>query len=174
MSTEAPRGAPPRKPGTSGWVIALLIVGGCLLFFCFLGGAGIFAFSRSDSGKKIFEAIGEGKEAYESGKTAPGAEAVRAAGCKEALVLDTGKVLGIMRKFVDAGEEVGSSKIVLCQGSFMDELPSCDEVAAAYVTSFGAAAPEPFVVTVQRQASKKDNCERVYSASGEPLGPLKR
>ncbi len=161
---------PPPKKGMNGWALALLITGGFVLFFCALGGAGLFAFTRSGTGKKLVEAFSEGKKAYEDGRVAPGAAEIRAAGCHEALVLDTGKVLGIMRKFVDAGHEDGRSKVIVCQGRFTDDMPSCRHVAAAYLTAFpGGAAPEPFVVTVQKTGDSRSKCEEIYSETGEPI-----
>ena len=166
-----PPAAPKKK--MSGCAIALIIVGGIFVVLVIAAGIGLAVFLRSDTGRKVFDVVDKTGKAVSKGINAPGTKEVRAAGCPQAIVLDMADMAGIVDDFIDAGAGrtgIPDELMVLCQGNFGDKLPSCDEVAKAYVGAVGMA-DKPFTVSVRRQGNNHALCEVKYSMSGENQGP---
>lgn len=167
---------PPAAPApkkTSGCVVALLVVLGLALVLCLGGGVALWVAARSDTGKQVMDAIDKGVKLAEKGVNAPGAAEVRAAGCPQAVVLDTKEMVGLVAGFIDGGlkaDELGGA-MVLCQGPFGAELPECDALAPVYAKA--ASPAEPFVVEVKKQGQSKASCQRRYRPDGTFLEDVK-
>lgn len=171
--TPSPLSPPPaaKKPSgcSSGCLIALLVVGGVVMIIGLVGVFALWRAASSEEGQKVMKAIGKGAQLAARGINGPGAQEVRDLGCPEAFVLDMNEMMDLVELFTDGGlKDVGTSVMVMCQGSF-GQLPSCDEVAKAYLTAKGRP-PGDFVVMVKTKNQKKEQCTRRYSETGEDLG----
>src|SRR3954453_14536718 len=96
----APAAAPKKM---SGCLIALMVFGALLSVSCLVGGFVVWRATQSDTGKKVFAAMGKGMEIAAKGMNAPGAAELREAGCPQAMVMDPGDVVEIVGEFFDAG-----------------------------------------------------------------------
>lgn len=153
--------------------MALLVAGGLALLVGVLGVVLVFRAAASEDGQKVMKAIGKGANLAAKGINAPGTQEVREAGCPEAFVLDMADMLELIEIFSDGGtKDVGVGVMVTCQGSF-GTLPSCDEVAKAYLSAKDIPRGN-FVVMVKTKNQKKEQCAQRYSETGEDLGPFKK
>ncbi|MEZ4222053.1 MAG: hypothetical protein R3B13_14055 [Polyangiaceae bacterium] len=93
---------------------------------------------------------------------ARGTAALRAEGCDDACVVDGDEMLADEEK--SAKTDAGVGILVLCepQGA---RVPTCDRVAAVYVSALGGAAPKEFTVSVTMASSTK-GCDASYTARG--------
>jgi hypothetical protein len=170
-----PVAAPPPKKSSNGCVIAVVVVGALAV----LGGlviAGItYYVASSDEGKKIVSAVVDGAQMIQEAQSAPGTAELRKLGCSEAMVMDMERLANIVDQFDDGGLPTGQvSVMVTCQvGVFGGKGPSCDEVAATYLTA--APAPsKPFAVTVAQQPGSQFACSHLYAPDGTSLADLKQ
>ena len=163
---------PPPKKGTSGWVIALGIVGGVVFLGIVVVVVAVVAFMRSDIGQTTIKVVGASKHLIEKGTAAPGAANVRAMGCDQALVWTMADFQEMMDAF-DASVGAGRSPddvMVMCQVQGMHPPPKCDDVAATYVTAVGGSANGEITVIVQQQGNNHPICQDRYDSSGSYLG----
>lgn len=156
-----------------GCLIALLVVGGLFALVFVVSGVVLWRASQTEQGQKIFKAIGKGASLASKGLNAPGAQEARDLGCPEAFVLDMKDMFELIEIFdADGGLEKlkdgsGPQVMLMCQG--YGELPTCDELAAAYVKVPDRTRGE-FAVLVQAKTTKVRQCSRKYSDAGEDLG----
>lgn len=150
--------------------IVLVALGGAALLVC-AGGA--YWLAQNETVRAGFDAIVASRDA-------PGAEDLRAAGCDEAMVMDSAIFLDMAEGLAEMfGEEsVGSeareemegipSSFVVCTFSGTAQL-GCEDVARIYREATGPV--EPFVAQVSR-AGHREVCQEVFGADGGSLGDL--
>lgn len=155
-----PAGAQQQK-GPSGCLIAVIVAGALGALLCIAGAVLVGAAAQSPEGRRAVSMMSKGVSAAAKAMSAPGAKEVRAAGCPEAMVMDTNELAGFFGELFDGGvgPKRALSALVLCQGSF--GLPTCDDVAAAYRAAPGVKAG-PFTVVVKRKGSQENECEHDY------------
>src|SRR5690606_5637210 len=100
-------------------------------------------------------------------RSAPGTAAMRKAGCKEAMAIDTARMVDLTKRFQDAGptDSLEVSVMLICQVGVLEDAPGCDTVMAAYRIE----APRPagdVAVMVQKQAQSEGVCSVRYDADG--------
>ena len=178
MTEPLPPTSPTAPKSRSGCLLALYIVLGIGAVLVVVTGIAIFLFARSERGQKLISGISEGISLVREASQAPGTDALRAAGCTQAMVMPTAKMIELVSEIApQAREEVpelpGDGTLVLCQPASMDTGPDCAEVARIYA---GAApnAPEQFAVMVQAQRGGKTKCQGSYARDGSFLGPLEQ
>ncbi len=160
---------PPKKKGMSGCLLAFLVVFG--VFIVGGGIAGFFIYRTFVGPFKEMMAV------VQEGQNAPGTDALRAAGCKQASAMDSEKLFKVVSEFADKfGAKSGQLKppdaptTVLCTLEPSKEL-TCDQVAEKYVSA--AAPKDKFSVMVQEHGSGSQHnskCSYLYDASGTRLG----
>lgn len=150
--------------------IVLVALGGAAVLVC-AGGAYWLAQN---------ETVRAGFDALVAARDAPGAEELRAAGCDEAMVMDSAVFLdmadGLAKIF--GGETVTTdvrevmdgipATFVVCTFSGTAQL-GCDDVGRVFRDATGPV--EPFVAQVSR-ANTREVCQEVFGADGESLGDL--
>ncbi len=173
---------PPSSPAPksrSGCLLALYIALGLGAVMIVMTGIGIWLFLRSETGQKLVDVASDGIALVREATQAPGTEALRAAGCSQAMVIPTSKVLKLVGEFApDARRELPESfadgTLVMCQLNTRDgEGPDCAEVARVYARA-APQAPERFGVMVQNQRQGQAKCQGSYARDGSFLGSLER
>lgn len=162
---------PPKKKGMStGCIIAIVMV---LVFFGSIAGIVlyfVYAVSQNKDVQNIMGAIGDAAKLAAEAQNAPGTKELRAAGCQEAMALDTEKMKKLISSFVDAGPgaapempgELDTEKMVVCKASPIGSTPKCDDLAKTYA---GAAHLKgQFMLSVQQ--NNATTCTGIYSSSG--------
>jgi hypothetical protein len=164
-------GGPPRKK-TSTLTIVLAILGGGLLLFFVAVGVAIYALVSSPKGRAIVGVMGEAVKISARAQKAPGTAELRAMGCKQAMVMDIDD-LGKMMAPLDAAppprQEALFGEMVVCSAGPFHTPPSCENVAATYVSAVGPRQ-KSFVVSVQRTG--KRDCTILYDSSGQKVRSL--
>lgn len=159
---------PPPKKGMSGCLIAVMVLAGLVVVGVIVVAIGAWQVMSSPEGKKIARVIGEGSKMAEEARTAPGTKELRAAGCREAMVFDPARMGDLMREFTDGGPPKGDPtkepRLVVCQVGALGSAPTCDKLAATYVSA--AQPTTPFHITVQVQGGSKPKCAQVYTQAG--------
>lgn len=164
---------PPKKKGMStGCIVAIVAV---LVFFGSIGGIVFYVVYRVSQDKdvqNVMGAIGDVAALAAEAQSAPGTAELRAAGCQEALALDTEKMMKLMGKFVDAGpaptpKDIDFEKMVVCKAFPFGTPPRCDDLAKTYAAA--AHGRGQFMLSVQQ--NNKSSCGAVYSASGVNVAP---
>ena len=167
---------PPKQ--RSGCLLALYIMLGIGATLLVVTGIGIFLFARSEQGQKLIKVASEGISLARDAAQAPGTNELRAAGCSQAMVMPTARMIELLGEISpDARKELPETfnvgTLVLCQlDSSGDTGPDCDQVARIYADA-APNAPERFGVMVQpRQGQAK--CEGSYGRDGTFLGSLEK
>jgi hypothetical protein len=179
-STPEPIGPAARKP-RSGCLIALYAAFGVGALLLLVGAIATWIFLRSEQGQKVLEVAKESVAFAEEAMQAPGTEELRAAGCAQAMVMSSARMLELMGELVpelrEGGADAGSladATVVLCQlGMLEGKGPDCAEVARLYAASV-PDAPERVAVIVQGQGRSKAECQGFHARDGSFLGPLGR
>jgi len=176
MSNEAP--PPPQTPkGRSGCLIALYIVLGIGTLLVITAGIGTWLFLRSERGQKLIEVATNGIDLARKASQAPGTDALRKAGCSQAMVIPTSQVLKLVGEFgPDVSREMPESlrdgTLVMCQLATKDDAgPDCAAVARIYAAA-APQSPERFGVIVQNQRGRQAKCQGSYARDGSFLGSL--
>lgn len=163
---------------------------GCLLALYALFGLGAlvivglvvagYFFYRSPEGQRLVSAVRESAEWAAEASKAPGTDALRAAGCSEAMVSTRERLVEMLSSLMpDGGAEefaqapglAGDELVVACQlGFFARDAPACDVIARAYGEGVEAPPARYFVVVVQ---GSTEHCSGTYSPGGELLDPLR-
>lgn len=161
----APR--PAAKKTSSGCLIALLIIGGLGLVVCLVGGIVMWRASQNPDFQKVMGAVGKGAKLMMKGTKAPGTEALRAAGCEQAIVLSLDEMMQLLSEFVDAGAPAGalSGMAVVCQVRTSVGAPTCAELAKVYATA--AKPAEPFSLSVRSSGDSEPSCDENFGPDGE-------
>ena len=140
---------------------------------------GIFVFVRSERGQKLIGAASEGFKLLAEARRAPGTDAMRAAGCSEAMVIPAAKMAELVGQIapeakVEISQELKDGTLVMCQVTNSDSVgPDCAEVARIYGKA-APQAPERFGVMVQEQRGGRSRCEGSYSKDGTLIEDLER
>jgi hypothetical protein len=163
----------------SGCLLAFYIAAGLAALCIVTTALGVWLFMRSERGQKLVKVINDGVTLGQQALTAPGTEALRAAGCTQAMVISGSEVVKLLSEFApEAAKDIPSSlqdsTLVMCQiGIDKGEGPDCTHVATVYA---GAApeAPDRFGVMVQQQRVGRatQKCQGSYARDGTFLGPL--
>lgn len=149
---------------------ALVVVGSAIAAWIFL---------RSETGQHVLAAAKEGASFAQEAAGAPGTDALREAGCENAMVSTFGRMMDVAAHLLPpekAGQlqksPLAQETVVLCQiGMFSKHQPDCGAMASVY----GSAVSDPparFVVMVQRQGLGQRACQGFYAPDGRFLGPL--
>lgn len=159
---------PPKKG--RGCVVLLSIAMSILALLVIVVIVAVGLFATSDAGKGTFKALSDGTKVATKGLKAPGTPELRALGCDQAMVVEM-KDFAVVMSDLDAGDmsSVPNDLLVTCQGKAFSDPPTCDEVAAAYVSAVGTPASN-FYVTVTRQGDGKPTCEQRYDPRGLAIG----
>ena len=166
-----PAATPPKR---SGCVIALMVIGALLALVCIGSGIAMFVAARSDTGKKIFAAVGQGVALAEKGVNAPGAEELRQAGCPQSLVMDMKEAMKLAELFVDGGfKDDGDLDYVMaaCTGKYGDTLPTCEALAPVYAQA--VPSERDFVIEVKISGKQKPECRQRYAGDGTFIAEMK-
>jgi hypothetical protein len=155
-------------PKRSGCVIALIVAGVLLGLMCLVGGVAAFIAARSETGQKIFSAVGQGVALAEKGINAPGAAELRAAGCQQALVMNMADAMKLAEVFIDGGLKTKDGEfdydLIACTGDYRHDLPGCDELAPVYARA--VSSERDFVIEVKTTGQKKPTCRKRYAGDG--------
>jgi hypothetical protein len=171
-----PPGVPPTKPKRNGCIVALLVAGALVVLGCIATAVVIAVFLRSDTGKRVAGAVGEGIQLSTEAQNAPGAHEIVKAGCSQGMVFDMERSWKLGQAlFGDGSAEkprFDFKTIVVCQVNVFRTPPTCEDVKRAYL----AAVPEPsapFVVQVKMATETRARCMSFYSPAGEFLGDMR-
>lgn len=166
-----PAATPPKR---SGCVIALMVIGALLALVCIGSGIAMFVAARSETGKKIFAAVGQGVALAEKGVNAPGAEELRQAGCPQALVMDMKEAMKLAELFIDGGLKDSDDLNYLmaaCTGKYGDTLPTCEALAPVYAKA--VPSEREFVIEVKINGKQKPECRQRYAGDGTFIADMK-
>lgn len=166
-----PAATPPKR---SGCVIALMVIGALLALVCIGSGIAMFVAARSDTGKKIFAAVGQGVALAEKGVNAPGAEELRQAGCPQALVMDMKEAMKLAELFIDGGlKDTDDMNYLMaaCTGKYGDTLPTCEALAPVYAKA--VPSEREFVIEVKINGKQKPECRQRYAGDGTFIADMK-
>lgn len=161
-------------PKRSGCVIALMVMGALLALVCVGSSIAMFLAARSDTGKKIFAAVGQGVALAEKGVNAPGAEELRQAGCPQSLVMDMKEAMKLAELFLDGGVKDTDDMDYLmaaCSGKYGDTLPTCEALAPVYAKA--VPSTREFVIEVKINGKQKPECRQRYSGDGTFIAEMK-
>ena len=160
----------PQKKGMSGCAIAAIIAGALFL----IGGlvvVGVVVFVVH----KASEVVGDLQASVKEAQNAPGAEDLRAAGCKQAMVMDMDKVAKQALKDIPGTSGVqidaGGGIFVQCQVEAGKDF-TCAKVAKVFLSSPGHAVG-PFTASVADMQGQ-ESCARDYDGYGKELGAATR
>jgi hypothetical protein len=166
---------PPPAQKRSGCLVALLVVTAIFVVACVAAGIGVVVFLRSDTGKKIAGAVGDGYKMSVAARSAPGARAIEAAGCSDGMVLDIEESWQLVETFVGDGgaekPEFPFRTMVSCSVNVLRTPPTCDAVEEVYLKAVPKPAA-PFLVQVKSVAEARARCQRVYDVDGTMLQDL--
>lgn len=177
-----PANRPPPLPGPtqarrSGCFIAVAVVLGLLVLVLVAGGIGAWLFLRSETGQRVRQTVSAGISLTRDAARAPGTEALRAAGCTEAMVVPTGRVFELLGEFAPEanrgnGPDADALRepiVVFCQLDVVDDrAPDCGEVARVYTGAL-QDPPERFGVMVLGEGRRGRVCEGAYARDGSRL-----
>jgi hypothetical protein len=159
-------GMPPKKKGlsTGCWIVL-----GVMLFFLVLTGSIIayvsYKVATDKDVQNVMGAIGEAAQLATEAQQAPGTNELRAAGCEQALALDSARMQKLGDRFLDAGVSKQPAEVgfmVMCQMQSSATPPSCEDAVKAYVR--GASPKDKFMLTVTAHGAQ--TCGGIYSPSG--------
>ena len=167
--------APPAK-SRSGCLLAVYIFLGVCAVGVVTTGIGAWFFLRSERGQKLIEVVRDGYSLMRQATQAPGTEALRAAGCTQAMVIPTTELLKLGGQLnpetrQDIPEKLRDESLVMCQIAGDVEGPDCPDVARIYAKA-APQAPERFGIIVQHQRGRQTRCQGSYARDGSRLGSL--
>ena len=154
------RAAPKKKTSTVTFVRAIL--DGFVLLVPIGVGVAIYAVMSSTQGRAVVGMLGDGMKVMAKAQKAPGTKELRAAGCKQAMVMDTAD-MARLTKWMDASSPAENGpdsfgEIATCSAS--PAALTCDRVASTYVGVVGPR-PKSFLITAQPTASTPA-CANLY------------
>lgn len=171
------QGAPPKKKGMSGCLIAFLVVLGLTVVGVGVGGYLIWSKVGGMVGG-LAEIAGIMADASK----APGTKEMKSAGCDEAFAIDVDKLQKAINKMeaeiakqekrdpkpMEDLTKDGTAFLVTCVVKSSDP-PKCSEVAKAYID--GAKPKDKFLVTVSKNSQNGEAvCGEVYDEDGKKIG----
>ena len=159
------------RTGASGFRTFLWVLLACAAALVVTCGGAAYLALRNPAVRELLDSARQSAEG-------PGAIALRAAGCTQAVVVDLAAARGALESLL--GEQNARDAAVLplvlvsCQVSGDADAPSCERVATVYREA-SELALEPsrrFVTQVARGLSRKPECQEVYGPTGVHLGTL--
>lgn len=137
-------------------------------------GIAMYRISQSPEAQKIWDVTKQGINAQREAMTAPGTEALREAGCQQAMVMDIGHIQDIIESLEDNPDasdadeispDASPPKVVICQ-TRSDNF-TCEQVAQIYLNAVGQPSG-PFISQVQITgfSGSKAKCNDLYGADG--------
>lgn len=167
----------PQPPGErasrSGCLIALYVMLGLGAFVLVAGAIAVWLFLRSETGQRLTETVSSGIALTREATTAPGTAELRAAGCSQAMVIPTARMLELFgQELPEADPDADTfneATVVLCQRATDDAgAPDCADVARIYGDAVPDAPPR-FGVVVQGAGRGDAVCEGAYGPDGTLL-----
>jgi len=167
---------------SGGWGCLKIILALFAFFLLATIGAGYYV-ANSEIGKKVIQAAGEGYSIFKEAQSAPGADALRAAGCDEAAVFNLERLRTLVESFNSDGEghfdaDMDADAIVTCGMKSADSPPKCDALAIIYrdatspKTDFGVVVKHRTTGTVNTNDGQV-LCDGLYDAQGKRKSDLK-
>lgn len=148
-----------------GCLIAVAAVCGLVLLVVAVVGVLAWRWSRTPEGQETISRVSQGVDVMTEAMAAPGVDALKRLGCETAMVMDMEQAAQVIAPG-EILEEGTPRHVVLCQRGLFGDLPTCDEVARAYVSALGGVAEGSFQVLVQRQNDRQAGCSRTYLPDG--------
>jgi hypothetical protein len=172
---------PPDPPKTrrSGCLLALYVLLGLGALVLVTVGIGAWLFVRSERGQQLIGVAGEGISLMQQARRAPGTEALRAAGCAQAMVMPVARMAELIGQVApqarkEMPEMFADGTVVFCQLPPGEGTgPECAEIARVYSNAV-PDAPDRFGVIVQDQRRREPRCQGSYGRTDAPLEPLER
>jgi hypothetical protein len=155
-------------------LIVAFVGAGIVFVSLLLAGVAALRFSRTEQGKQMVGAVSDAFKMATDGMNAQGTEALRKAGCKQAMVIDMRRAVNVGRAFAPKGAPgpgapPSNSVMVTCIMGIFDAPLKCDPIAKIYVEALGGTTPEAFFAMVQKQGSRQFHCMGLYSKTGALL-----
>jgi len=184
--TSSPPGMPELPPPfdarperrRSGCLVALYVLFGVGAFVVVAGLVAGYFFLQSEEGQRLASAVRDSAEWVAEASKAPGTDALRAAGCGEAMVSTRARLVEMMSRLLPASDadelappegSAAEEIVVACQlGFFASEVPSCEAVARAYAQAVDSPPAQFLVVVVQ---GGTEHCVGSYAPDGTLLEP---
>lgn len=160
--SQAPDAAAQKKK-TSGCMLAVIVVGALLLLLVIGVVTVVVLALRTPEGSAMVELMKTSVAAQQG----PGADALRAQGCRSIGVLPVAALNDIAAR-ADAGPVIPdvATAMVSCFQPPADR--TCPSLAAAYVAAARPSGPIRFAIVDGEQ----DRCAGYYDASGQPMAAL--
>lgn len=172
--------APEEKKSKPGCRIALAVAG-ALVVLCGLGMALVgYSIWTSPAVQAGVRAVGPAMEMTRAGIVAPGAQALRDAGCRQALVHSPERMARFVEQLAVDGIEAPTVPFLVCAvhasppGAATDAggPPSCDALARTYAQAPGVSAPPEVIVAVFVSGRAPAHCAGVFDPEGAPARDL--
>lgn len=136
-----------------------------------LGGAAwvVARVAQNPAVQKAGKAFGKGIEIADKGRSAPGADEVRAAGCERALVIDSEDVVALQGLIHTTSWDLDKKgPVVFCKPEKSASPPSCEKLASTYLSAVSAAPPLFYVLISGGERKRKSGlvCLEAYNQKG--------
>jgi hypothetical protein len=163
-----PNGHAPKKK-MNGCIVALLCFAGFVVVVGLVGAYGLYRAVRSPAGARVAKAIGDTAQMMWKAQSAPGAKEVRKqAPCEQAFVLTAEDMAKLASDLSDAAVPPRAHTLVNCQVGLFRSPPTCEAVAAIYVSAAHPTAAFDVIVK-KTQTSLRPECQTRFDQDGEPL-----
>jgi len=165
---------------SGGWGCLKIIMGLFAFGLLAMIALAYYAFNTT-TGQQVFQAARDGYSIFKDAQSAPGTDALRAAGCKEAASFDLERVRTLVERFddnasTDIDTDIPVNTIVTCGVETREKPPKCDALALVYKA---AASPKgDFGLVVNHRKTVKVNeekdvlCDGLYDAQGKRKSSL--
>jgi hypothetical protein len=149
------------------------------VLLCLVLGVGAWLFLRSERGQKVIGVVQEGISMARDAAAAPGTDALRAAGCSQAMVMSSMRIFDLVDEIAtnqdpaDKNERKDQTYILCRFNAAEGEGPGCADMARVYA----GAVPEPpprLAVIVQSTRGGRARCQGVYAPDGSFIEPFDR
>ena len=161
-----------RRQNKKGCLIALGIVGGLFAIVAILITFAVYRATKDPKIRKAFSVLKEGMSVTIESMNAPGTEALREAGCKQAMVIDTERLNTLMEEAGSGEAPEESFRVVICHVNPESTL-DCPTVAQVYGKAI-PDAPDKMMVQVQEHQLMKSipRCNGLYAQDGTLIEAL--
>jgi hypothetical protein len=183
MTEEPPPPVPPSGgKSRSGCLLALYIALGIVVAALLALAIGAWVFVRSETGQRFIEVAREGISLTREAARAPGTDALRAAGCSQAMVMSMDRMFDLLGEIAPEARQRGRRRggapmegtLVFCQMAANDGKDAdCARLARTYAEAV-PDGPERFGLVVQASGNGRPVCQGTYGRDGTFLEPLER
>ena len=152
----------------------MLVFLGLVVLSMIVAGVVIYRLSQDPSVQKAFSAAKEGLSIYMDARSAPGTDEMRTLGCREAMAIDTHRLIAIVNDIdaPDAAEpdpEDVVSPMLYCMVGWRSTL-TCEKLVQAYVQAVPDAPDEMIAqIEIEGLGDNESRCSGIYSREGEFL-----